>query len=245
MIKIIVPLGSNLMIDESGQFNYPLPLIEINGKSLIEYVIDDLNKINEKKEFIFILKDEDCNKYKLDKTLNLLVPDAKIIRLQSPTKGAICSILMAIDDLNIDDETIIVNSDQIIDCDYNSVLNHFRTNLAEGGIICFRSVHPRWSYAKIIDDLVVQTEEKTPISNNAIAGFYYFKNGSTFVNSSFNVIKFDQNYEGNYYTSSVFNQLILNGMKVLSYNINSDSYHTFYSIPKLKEFEKHLNNESI
>ena len=97
------------------------------------------------------------------------------------------------------------------------------------------------SFVKIVNDLVVQTAEKNPISNHAIAGFYYFKNGIDFINGAFNVIRYDDNYNGNYFTSAVYNQLILAGKKIKTYQIQNDEYHSFYSIQKLKEFEEHLN----
>jgi NDP-sugar pyrophosphorylase family protein len=240
MLKIIIPLASDHFIDESGQFNYPLPLIEINGKSVIEYVLSDLDKISGEKQLIFILKEQDCTKYNLDNSLKLLVENPVIVPLKAKTKGAVCSILMAIDYINHDDEILIVNSDQIIECDYNDVLANFRKHKADGGIISFNSVHPRWSYAKVIDKEVFQTAEKNPISNEAIAGFYYFHTATDFIEGAFDVIRYDENYEGRYYTSSVFNQMILKGKKIISFPIAPDQMHSFYSVQKLKEFEKYL-----
>lgn len=240
MLKIIIPLASDHFIDESGQFNYPLPLIEINGKSVIEYVLGDLNKISGEKQLIFILKDQDCTKYNLDNSLKLLVDNPIIVPLKAKTKGAICSILMAVDFIDQDDELLIVNADQIISCDYNEVLQDLRTQHADGGIISFKSVHPRWSYAKIIDGEVFQTAEKNPISNDAIAGFYYFHQAVDFIEGAFDVIRYDENYEGRYYTSSVFNQMILKGKNIKSFPISPDQMHSFYSVQKLKEFEKYL-----
>ena len=45
----------------------------------------------------------------------------------------------------------------------------------------FPNTHPRWSYARIEDDLVVAVAEKQPISRNATAGLYYFRRGMDFV----------------------------------------------------------------
>jgi NDP-sugar pyrophosphorylase family protein len=240
MLKIIIPLGSDHFIDESGQFNYPLPLIEINGKSVIEYVLSDLDKITGEKQLIFILKEQDCKKYNLDNSLKLLVDNPVIVALKAKTKGAVCSILMAVDYINQDDEILIVNGDQIIECDYNKVLANFRHQNADGGIIIFNSVHPRWSYAKVIDHEVFQTAEKNPISNEAIAGFYYFHKASDFIEGAFDVIRYDENYEARYYTSSVFNQMILRGKIIKSFPIVPNQMHSFYSVQKLKEFEKYL-----
>jgi dTDP-glucose pyrophosphorylase len=241
MINIIIPLALKKLADENSLSQYPLPLLDIKGKPLIEYVLDNLNKIKEDKKFIFIVNDDDCQKYHIDNMLKLLVTNSSIIKVKGSTKGAICSILMAIDHIDKDENLVIVNSDQVIDCDYNKVLNEFRSDHIDGGVITFQSVHPRSSFVKIVEGLVIQTAEKNPISNHAIAGFYYFKKGIDFINGAFNIIKFDDNYNGNYFTSAVYNQLILAGKKIKIYQIQNEEYHSFYSTQKLKEFEEHLN----
>jgi dTDP-glucose pyrophosphorylase len=243
MLNIVIPLSSSNSSDNNSPLNYPLPLTDFKGKALIEYVLSNINEINEPKRFIFIVDDEYCNKYHIDNMLNILVKDCSIVKLKGKTKGAVCSILMGIDNIDMNEELIIINSDQIIDCDYNKVLFDFRLKKADGGVIAFQSVHPRWSFIRILDDKVFQTAEKNPISNTAIAGFYYFKKATDFFEGAFNVIKYDDNYNGNYYTSSVYNQLILAEKNILYYLIESDKYHSFYSAQKLKEFEEYIKNK--
>jgi dTDP-glucose pyrophosphorylase len=238
MINIVIPLAAGKFDTENENFLYPLPLIDIRGKALIEYLLENLNGIEEEKKFIFIVKETDCKQYHLDSMLNQLVENSIIVKLKNQTKGAVCSVLYAIDELDKNEELIIVNSDQVIDINYNLILESLRT--ADGGLITFDAVHPRWSFARLMDDKVVETAEKNPISNHAIAGFYYFKKAADFITGAFNVIKFDENYNGNYYTSSVYNQLILEGKNILTVNIPKEKYHSFYSPQKIREFEEFL-----
>ncbi len=236
-MNIIIPIASPKFKDESDSFQYPLPLIEVHGKTLIEYALEAPLKIAGKKQFIFIVKEEDCNQYHFDRTLKLLIPDSKIVILKHQTQGAICSVLMAIDHFDLDDETLVINFDQLVDYDFNLFLNDFRQKDADGGLVTFRSVHPRWSFARIVDEKVMQTAEKNPISNHAIAGIYYFKKTSEMINAAYNVIRLDDNYKGRYYTSSIFNQLILKGMKIHYHSIPNSVYHSFYSSQKVRELE--------
>lgn len=240
MINIIVPIASRKFIDEGDNFQFPLPLVEIKGKSLIEYFLESLSSLNEEAIFTFVLNEEDCQKYHFDNTLKLLKPNSKIIVIKGKTQGAICSILMSIDEVNLESEVLILNYDQIINENLHEKIQHFRNLNADAGILTFTSVHPRWSYAKCYNNLVVQTAEKNPISNSAIAGFYYFKKFKYFTESSFDVIKFDDNYENNYYTSSIFNQLVLKNYKILNLVIENKKYHSFYSAQKVREFEDYL-----
>jgi dTDP-glucose pyrophosphorylase len=240
MINIILPIASSKIQDDNDKFQYPLPLIEINGKSLIEYSIEGLKSLGDELKYIFILNENDCAKYHFDNTLRLLKPNCEIVIINGSTSGAICSILMAIDFIDKNSECLILNYDQYIDEDLSLIIQKFRDGNADGGILTFNSVHPRWSFARINDEEVVETAEKNPISNYALAGFYYFKNSSHFINSAFDVIKYNVSYDGKYYTSSVFNQMILKNFKIQNILINKNKYHSFYSSQKIKEFETYL-----
>ena len=83
MLKIIIPLaGTSDLFSKAGYF-YPKPLIEINGKSMIELVIDKTNAIQIPHQLVFILKEEDVMKFHLDNTLKLLSPSCKIVKLKN------------------------------------------------------------------------------------------------------------------------------------------------------------------
>jgi NDP-sugar pyrophosphorylase family protein len=154
---------------------------------------------------------------------------------------------MAVDKLNKDDESIIVNADQIFDYNLNKTISKFRSQHSDAGVISFESVHPRWSYVKTDnEDNILQTAEKEPISKNAIAGFYYFKSFSLFIESAFNAIEIEDYYNDNLYTSALINQLILLNKKVINYKISPSNYKSFYSPQNIKEFKgifKKMKNE--
>lgn len=242
-MNIILPLAG-ISIFDTKHFFYPPPLVEVNGLPLIQYVTDNLKTIDGNNKFIYILKEEDCLKYHLDNTLRLLTPNCQIVVLKSPTKGAVCSILMAVDHIDKKEETIVVNSDQIFNVNLNSIIQHFRTRKAIGGVITFHSVHPRWSYV-LTDDSnnVLQAVEKNPISRNAIAGFYYFNSFNIFKESAFNAIEIEDYHDDSLFTSSLLNQLVLLNKKIINFEIESEKYHSFYSPQKIKEFEFYLNEK--
>lgn len=243
-MNIIIPIASPKFKDESDSFQYPLPLIEVQGKTLIEYALEAPLKIKGKNLFVFILKEEDCNLYHFDRTLKLLIPDSKIVVLKNQTQGAICSILMGIDHFDLNEETLVINFDQLLDYDFNLFINDFRQKNADGGLVTFKSVHPRWSYVRIVNDKVMQTAEKNPISNHAIAGIYYFKRSSDMIEAAYNVIRLDDNYNDRYYTSSIYNQLILKGMSIYSHDIPNSLYHSFYSSQKVRELQDFLRSSN-
>jgi dTDP-glucose pyrophosphorylase len=245
MINILIPLGGKSHFFDNDEYPFPKPLIEINGKSMIEMVIENLNRIKEESRFIFVVKTEDCNRYHLDNVLNLLT-DGKcvIIKLGGETKGAVCSALMSIEHINNQERLIISNGDQIINHDLNEILAHFENKNLDAGVVCFTSVHPKWSYVRLDENnKIVETAEKRPLSKNAIAGFYYFKHGSDFVKSAMKSIEKDSNVDGLYYIAPTLNEMVLENKNLEIFKIDNSQYHSFYSPQKIKEYENQFSRE--
>jgi len=238
MINILIPLaGKNSFFPES-EFPYPKPLVEINGKTMIEHVINNFSTITKKKQFIFIVNTEDCKKYHLDNILNLLADhQCKIIKIDRETKGAACSALMAIETIDNEKPLIVANADQIFEDDINKLLGKFA--YYDAGVLSFESVHPRWSYARVdTANLITETAEKRPISKHAIAGFYYFSKGSDFIISAMQMIKKDANVNGLYFIAPVLNEMVLANKKMGVVTVENSRYHTFYTPAKIQEFER-------
>jgi NDP-sugar pyrophosphorylase family protein len=241
MLKIIIPFGGSSELFSSAGYFYPKPLIEIAGKTMVELVLENPSKIGLDYKFIFIVKEEDIVKFHLDNTLKLLDPSCEIVVLKNSTKGALCSVLMAIDKFDQNDSLLILNGDQIIDYDFSEILQFWDTHKADCGLVTFNSIHPRWSYARVDKNLLVlQTAEKNPISSNAIAGYYYFSDRDLFLKAAFQSIKDNSSNNDLFYISPVVNQLILLNNKVVSFQIDSNLYHSFYSPHMIKEYERKL-----
>jgi dTDP-glucose pyrophosphorylase len=238
--------GKSLFFDDK-RFVFPKPLLEIQGKTMIQHVIEYLNKIEGQKRFIFIINQQDADKYHLDNVVALLTDESSvIIHQQGDTKGAVCSALLAIDYIDTDAPLVISNADQIIDAGVNEAIAEFRGKGADGGAICFESVHPQWSY--VFADptgLILETAEKRPISRNAIAGFYFYKHGRDFVRSAMRCIEKDVNVQGRYFISMAFNEMILEGKSIRMVKIPNSAYHSFYSPEKIDLFERMRESVSV
>lgn len=238
MINILIPLaGTNQFFNES-EYPYPRPLIEINGKTMIEHVINNFDTIKKEKQFIFIVNNNDCKKYHLDNVLNLLTDQTcKIIKIDGETKGAACSAMMAIEYINNDTPLIIANADQLFDDNLEDIISNFKDK--DGGVVSFESIHPRWSYARVNEEnCIVETAEKRPLSKHAIAGFFYFKNGKDFINSAMSMIQKDASVNGLYYISQTLNEMVLQNKKLIVSMIDNNRYHTFYTPQKIQEYER-------
>jgi len=238
MINILIPLAGQNQFFPEAEYPFPKPLIELNGKTMIELVINNFDSVKEEKQFIFIVNSVDCKKYHLDNVLNLLTNEkCKIIKINNKTKGAACSAMMAIEYINNHDSLVIANADQLFDDDMSEIINSFKD--VDGGVVSFESIHPRWSYARVDENnYIVETAEKRPLSKNAIAGFFYFKNGKDFIDSAMNMIKKDANVNELYYISPTLNEMVLNNKKLIVKTIDNNKYHTFYTPQKVQEYER-------
>ena len=241
MINILIPLAGKNQFFPEAEYPFPKPLIEFNGKTMIEHIIDNFSSIQKEKQFIFIVNSEDCKKYHLDNVLNILTNHTcKIIKLENETKGAACSAMMAVEHMDNDTPLIISNADQLFDICLDEVINTFESS--DAGVITFESIHPRWSYVRLDNEnRVTETAEKRPISKSAIAGFYYFKNGKDFINSSSKMIKKDASVNGLYYISPTLNEMVLENKTITIFQIENGKYHTFYTPQKIKEYERILS----
>jgi dTDP-glucose pyrophosphorylase len=240
MINVLIPMAGKNQYFPEGEFPFPKPLIEIGSKTMIERVVENLATTAEVVQFIFVISSEDCRKFHLDSTLNIITDGrGHIVRLDSETRGSACSALMAIDHIATDTPLLIANNDQLFEDPIAALIDDFHG--ADAGIVTFDSVHPRWSYVGLDEQgKVVETAEKRPLSRHAIAGLYYFSRGIDFVDAAMQMIRKDENINGNYFISPTLNQLILTGKEIQVHSIDNIRYHTFYTPQKIKEYENLL-----
>lgn len=233
----------NILISASGKEDffkdsmYPRLLFEINGRTMLQQIVDEYANMDNKR-YIFTFLNGDCQRFHFDKSARLITDDnCDIVKINEQTGGALCSCLMCIEYIQNDDELIISNFDQTIEIDYNEVLAYFRNNNADAGVISFENFHPRWSYIRTEADRVIESASKTPISKNAIAGFYYFRHGCDYVDAAKKVILKGKIDESPYYVADSLNELILENKKILYFSIDKAKYHTFRILEDIKKYE--------
>jgi NDP-sugar pyrophosphorylase family protein len=184
MINIVIPMaGSGKKFAERG-YTFPKPLIELRGKPLIEIVVDNLRPAAPHR-FIFICRKDHLEAYALTEVLKLIAPGCVIVPIPGDTAGALCTVLLAMDYINNDDELLIANADQYLDIPMDRFIAACRADSNDGCIMTFPSTHPKWSYVKLDkNSCVAMVAEKRPISKNATVGLYYFRSGKLFVGAA-------------------------------------------------------------
>jgi NDP-sugar pyrophosphorylase family protein len=247
-MNILIPIAGRDKYFREEDFAFPKPLIDILGKPMIEHTINCFKHLDVSVRFTFVVQDELCKLYSLDNVLRILTEGHRcdIIKLPQPTQGAVCSSLMAVEKIDPDEELVVSNSDHVFRMELDHILEGFSQSGADVGLVTFDSSHPRWSYVQTDEDgAVIETSEKRVISREAIAGLYYFKRGSDFIEAAKKVILNGVKVNNAFYTSQVVNELILNGKSVSHSNIPSSAYFNLYSPQKVSEYEKIIRDERI
>lgn len=231
---LILAAGLEKTRKEDG---YPLCLSEINSEPLIQKIINQTNKIPNS-NLIVNFRDEDVSKYHLDNIVKLLNPNAKVFKIPGETQGAACTALFSISEINNEDNLLIINANEFINIDYAKTIKEFQEKKYDAGVVVFSSIHPRYSYVKLNEfDLVVEASEKNPISKNATTGFYWFSNGSDFVDAAMSCIRKDARVNNLFYICPTFNEMILKNNDIGIYRIEEKLYHPIKSERQLENFE--------
>jgi NDP-sugar pyrophosphorylase family protein len=246
-MRYLVPMAGQSEFFPKSDYTFPKPLVEIGGRPMIAHVIDGIQAYDSAAEFIFVVRKDDCDRFSLDSSLNLLCNHpCKVVRLLEPTRGSACTALMAIEEIADDEPLVICNGDQVINANIKAINDRFLAQDADAAVITFPSVHPRWSYAAINEEgFVVEVAEKRVVSRRAIAGYYFFRRGQGFVDAAMRSIDNNASVDGRFYIAPTLNEFILSTGRVIYHDIKEDQYHSIYSPHRVETYERWLEVRAL
>ena len=233
-LNVLIPMaGAGSRFEKAG-YTFPKPLIEVEGKPMIQLVVENLNI---DANFIFIVQKKHKEKYNLDSLLKIIAPECKIVEVDKMTEGAACTALLAKNYINNDSPLFFANSDQFVEWDSNEFFYKMNESKCDGGIALFKATHPKWSFAKLNEsNKVLEVAEKKPISDNATVGFYYWKKGSYFVKYAEQMIENNDRVNNEFYVCPVFNYAIRGGLDIIGKHIDK-----MYGIGTPEDLNVYLN----
>ena len=216
-MNVLIPMaGAGSRFEQAG-YTFPKPLIDVDGKPMIQRVVENLN-IDAK--HIFIVQKEHYEKYSLKHTLNLISPNCEIVQVEGLTEGAACTTLLAKEFINNDQPLVLANSDQYVQWDSNQFMYSSMADDIDASILTFHSTHPKWSYAKLNDDgFVVEVAEKKPISEHATVGIYFWKKGKDYVECAESMINKNIRVNNEFYVCPVYNEAISRNARIKTFHI--------------------------
>ncbi len=217
-MNVLIPMAGHGSRFSQAGYTFPKPLIEVNGKPMIQVVVENLNI---DAHYIFLVQKSHYEQYQLQYMLNMIAPGCDIVQVDGVTEGAACTTLLAKNLIDNNEPLVIANSDQYVEWDSNECLYAFTADGVDAGILTFTSVHPKWSYARLDErGFVAEVAEKKPISDLATVGIYYWKRGSDYVKYAEQMINKNIRTNNEFYVCPVFNEAIGDGKLVRVKNIH-------------------------
>ena len=207
-MKVIIPLAGKGTRLRPHTHLTPKPMMKVAGKPVMSYVLDELKKLGNVEEIIYITghlkeKVEEFARAEMD------VPSVFIEqKVQDGTAGAI-----ALARPYVDQPVLIIFVDTIFDADLSKV-----KSVDADGIIWVKEVEDYQRFGVVVTDkdgnmTKIIEKPKTPISKRANIGLYYIRNWKLLFEGIDWVLKQPKN-QGEYFLTDAFQYMIEKGAKI-------------------------------
>jgi NDP-sugar pyrophosphorylase family protein len=206
----------------------PKPLIKVEGKPIIEHVV---NLFPGENDFIFI-----CNELHLLYTdmhdiLKKIKPSCTIVGIEPHKLGPVHALSYVHDLIDPKEEVIVNYCDFGTHWDYKNFLKVTRKRKADGAIPAYKGFHPHmlgsdnYAFMREKNKWMLEIQEKKPFTDNkmneyASNGTYYFRTGAILEKYCEKLIKSGEDLNGEFYVSCVYSHLIKDKLKVSIYEID-------------------------
>jgi glucose-1-phosphate thymidylyltransferase len=208
-MKVIIPLAGKGTRLRPHTHITPKPMLKIAGKPVMQYVLEDLRKLGNVDEIVYITghlkeKVEEYARSEFSDIPSVFIEQ----RVQDGTAGAIA---LARD--HVDQPVLIIFVDTIFDAD----LSVTKTIDADG-IIWVKEVEDYQRFGVVVTDeqgnmTKIVEKPNTPISKRANIGLYYVRNWKLLYEGIDWVLTQPKN-KGEYYLTDAFQYMIDHGAKI-------------------------------
>jgi glucose-1-phosphate thymidylyltransferase len=183
-MNVVIPAAGEGVRLRPHTHTIPKPLINVAGKPIIGHIIDSIIPLNPEKICIVVghhgIKIEDF----VRKNYPAII-DKFLFVHQEKRQGLGHAIFVSLEHIK-KEEILIILGDTIFDVDYNEIINANKNIIA----VSETDEPQRFGIVEIEGEMVKDMIEKpqNPLSNLAIVGIYYFKNGLKLFNSLRHII---------------------------------------------------------
>ena len=254
-VQIIIPMsGLGQRFIDSG-YNDPKPLIQVDGKPIIEHVV---NLFPGEDDVTFICNDKHLHDTNMKEILMRVKPSCRIYEVQvEGREGPVHAVSLIFDNIDDSKEVIVSYCDYGTDWNYKEFLKDTRSRGADGAIACYKGFHPHMlgtdNYAFLKETIVGSRwmeaiQEKQPFTNNrmkeyASNGTYYFKTGAIMKKYFKQLMDLQIKVKNEYYVSMVYNLLVNDGLRVNIFEIDHMlQWGTPYDLEVYNDWSRYFKN---
>lgn len=207
-MKVIIPLAGKGTRLRPHTHVTPKPMLRIAGKPVIDYVMEDLQKLGEVEQVIYItghLKEKVEAYARANYSFDSVFIEQSV---QDGTAGAV-----ALAKEHVDQPLFIIFVDTIFDADLSVV-----KNLDADGVIWVKEVEDYQRFGVVVADeqgmmTKIVEKPKEPVSKRANIGLYYIRNWKLLYEGIAHVLSRPKN-KGEYYLTDAFQYMIDKGAKL-------------------------------
>ena len=176
--QLIIPMTGTGQRFKTAGYRQLKPLIEVNGRSFFEHVVEMFPDAN---DALFIISRDETQKYELINKINQKYPGSKIFEIPAHKFGPSYALLQAEKMISETKKIIVSYCDFHASWDSSEMLNQLE--YMDGSILTYTGFHPhmvrsnKYAYVKKHGELLTHIQEKnpfteSPIDEEASAGCY-------------------------------------------------------------------------
>lgn len=213
-MQIIIPMSGFGERFRAAGYTIPKPLIEVNGKAIIQHVTELFPGDH---EFIFICNSDHLRteEFRMREILEGIGRSYKIVEIEPHKLGPVHAILEARQHMDTGAETIVNYADFTCRWSFQAFLDFVHARDLDGCVPAYRGFHPHsggttnYAYIREKGLLVQQIREKQPFTEDKTAEFastgtYYFKNAGLMLEYLEKQTSLSIAVNGEFYVSSAF-----------------------------------------
>ncbi len=162
--------------------NFPKPLLEVGGKTILDWLIDDVDTLGAIDEYVVISNHKFAHHFEVwakEKTQKITVLDDGT-ESNETRLGAVKDIAFAINTLSLDDDMLVVAGDNLLDFSLTSFVSYAKEKKASCIMRYYEGETARLQKCGVVEidenDRILGMEEKPkdPRSNWCCPPFYFY-----------------------------------------------------------------------
>lgn len=232
---IIIPLGGTGERFKKNGYKKPKALINVFGKPILFYLLDNLSIENI--DYIYIPYNKEYVEYNFESLLKKNYPSInfKFFILKNNTRGAAETLNLSIKNLNedLDKPVLCLDSDNFYLCD---IINKWN---GSNSVFTITDINPQpiYSYVKVDEsNNLITIKEKDKISDYACTGAYGFESIKILEKYTSKIIENNITQKSEFYTSGVINEILNDNIKFKNINIDNKYFICLGTPIQLKLF---------
>ena len=220
-VQVVIPMAGEGSRFQAAGYNIPKPLIDIGGKPMIQWVIENLKTWDAgiRCKFIFLVREAHLQdpSYQLGQLLQNSAPGARIVPVAQLTDGPLHTVFLAKAHLDMSKPVLIANCDQFLEWDMADFIR--RSLSADGAVSVFHqpdASDAKWSYVESTPNgtYAKRTREKEVISDLASTGLYFWTRASDLIKYGRQMMMKNIRVNNEFYVAPVYNEAIADGQVI-------------------------------